>query len=98
MLQSIVLNMAGKCTHTDPQLLYEWNRVPRPQIICAQTRIAESLSEATHTKLSRVRESFASKNTCVTADVKQRIGLRFVLNIADTNHLCQFAMFLLLET
>ncbi len=34
-----------------------------------------------------VYESFASKNTCVTADLKQRIRLRFVLNIADTDQL-----------
>ncbi len=32
-----------------------------------------------------VHESFASKNTCVTADVKQRIGPRFVLNISVKN-------------
>ncbi len=34
-----------------------------------------------------VHESFASKNTCVTADIKQKIELRFMLNIADTDHL-----------
>ncbi len=27
------------------------------------------------------------KNSCVTADVKQRIGLRFMFNIADTDQL-----------
>ncbi len=32
-------------------------------------------------------ESFMSKNTCVKADVKQRIRLRFVLNIANTSQL-----------
>ncbi len=34
-----------------------------------------------------VHETFTSKNTCVTADVKQRIRLSFVLNIADMNQL-----------
>ncbi len=34
-----------------------------------------------------VHESFASKNTSVTADIKQRIGLTFVLSIIETNQL-----------
>ncbi len=39
------------------------------------------------TRCVDVHESFASKNTCVTAHIKQRIGLRFVLNIANTDQL-----------
>ncbi len=39
------------------------------------------------TRCVAVHESFASKNICVTADVKQRIRLRSVLNTANTDQL-----------
>ncbi len=39
------------------------------------------------THCAALHESFTSKNTCVKADLKHRTGLRFMLNIADTDHL-----------
>ncbi len=39
------------------------------------------------TRCIAVHERFTSKNICVTADVKQKVRLRFMLNIANTNQL-----------
>ncbi len=51
----------------------------------------ESMSEATKMQLSGVEVRWRVDDSCtrrrVTADVKQRIGHRFVLNIADTDEL-----------
>ncbi len=81
-------------TDLDPLLEYEWNHAP----VCGKY-----VRSCIHMELSRVEErqrvddgcthcvavheSFASKDTYVTADIKQRIRLRFMLNIPDTNHL-----------
>ncbi len=101
MVHSIVMSVAGECTHADPPMKYEWHACL--QISCPHTRNMESMSKATHTQSSAewrrdgvfttvvlialLHESFASKNTRVTADMKRRIGLRFVLNIANTDQL-----------
>ncbi len=66
---------------------------PRMQKVCLRlTHTEVSRVEETRrvddscTRCVAVHETFVSKNNCVTAEVK-KIGLRFVLNIADTDQL-----------
>ncbi len=60
----------------------KWKVCPRLHMELSRVERRRADDGCTHVA---VHKSFMTKNACVTADVKQRIGLRFMFNIAGIN-------------